>query len=178
MSHYREDADILREYPELDPELVRRAEFFGYDGDTVRACQRMNHVSDRATMWCDVETWLHDFGHGHIYYWQTKADAADGRLEKGALWHVITLPGNDLLLGFRDAKEEILYPTIQYVRLSDLASLEYRAAAETVEYEDLTVVPESWRHRWDPEPVSVSEGEGPNLSVSEAAQEKIEDLQS
>lgn len=135
MSRYREDADIKAEYPDLAPELVRRAEFFGYSGDTIRACKILNELQASPTLYGDIETWWHDFGKGRIFTWAKRgADAPHGT---GALWQVVPLPNGDLLMAFRDATENVLYPRLDYARLSELDSLAWHAQDEVEQMEDL-----------------------------------------
>lgn len=144
MSTYRDDADILREYPDLDPELVRRAEFYGCDGDEVKAAMRFNYLTDHPAAWGDVETWLTDFGLGRTFRWAKD----EGMKGKSVLWHVVPIPG-DVLIGLRLCADEILWSSIQYVRLSELEYFAWEADDELEHPVDLTVVPESWRHRFD-----------------------------
>ena len=142
MSHYRDDESIKSEYPDIHPELVRRAEFFGYSGDTIRACRVLNELQASPTLYGDVETWWHDFGRGRIFTWAKRGeDALHGT---GALWQVVPL-GEDLLMAFRDATENILYPRLDYVRLSDLESLAWHATDEVEPKEDLLNIPDNWR---------------------------------
>lgn len=153
MSHYREDDDIKAEFPDIDPELVRRAEFWGYTGNTIMALQHMETLAPTPEMHGDVQTWFHDFGKGRIFRWGKRPDpgnTSDGRSGTGALWQVVPLPNGDMLMGFRDATESILYPKLEYARLSDLDYFIWEAGDATEPYQDLLTVPDSWRHRFDP----------------------------